>query len=405
MIKFENILTWNQKTRTFELRDLVAYETRSPFVRNIGKNINCEGLLAIPHAFDIHVHFREPGYTHKEDFYTGSQAALFGGVTAVLDMPNTNPPTLTKKDILTKKRLAEEKAIIDVFIAVAITNQNADTIKEVDEHADAYKVFLGETFGKLAINADNLHKALASLEELETEKTIIFHAESQEIIEYHKHESTHEKQRPPEAEAEAIQKVLELASQFPTLHFHITHISSNLGKKIIEMNNLCNVTTDTCPRYLLFDDNSKFDYCLKKVNPPIRTEMDRMALLQAISVGIIDMISSDHSPHTIEEKQQQCLSGMPGVQELLPLTITLVKKHELTWERAIEAFHSFPAKIFRLEEQTIDNGNYVIVNSYNQFEVSEDWIKTKVGWSPYSGWHLYGKPIYVIKGDKLIMAT
>ncbi len=398
---FSNLKIWNKETREFEIRDIEA-EYDPALIKLEENTIDCRDYLGIPLGIDLHVHFREPGYEHKEDFLSGAEAALFGGVLAVLDMPNTKPVTNSVDTLKQKRELARRQNVVDILIAAAITNQNAEEISFLDNYCDAYKVFMSESFGDLIIKEENIVSALNHLEVLESEKPVIFHAEDPGILKEKESESLHYKQRPAEAEAVAIQKIMQWAKDYQSLKLHVTHVSSSLSLKLLELSNIGNLTTDTCPRYLYFNQNSEIDENYKKVNPPLREEKDSYSLIEALSTGIVDMISSDHSPHTIEEKKNDNLSGMPGDQELLPALFTLVHSGEIEWERAIEAYHTFPSKLLNLGEKPILE-NFLIVDPYTPFLVDSDWIRSKAGWSPFQNRMLYGSTKYVIKESQILI--
>ncbi|NPD89246.1 MAG: dihydroorotase family protein [Asgard group archaeon] len=401
MMNITNLKVWNHERKDFITSDLSFRINKR--ITNLGeKEIDGSNLICLPTGIDIHVHFREPGYTHKEDMKSGTDAALYSGISTVLDMPNTNPITDTLDQILLKRSIAEKHDFVDVRIAAAITDRNYLNLMKIDEHCDAYKIFMSESFGNLAVKEENIEEALNQLEQIESSKPIFFHAEDSLILKSKVDEKEHAKQRPPEAEAVAVQSVLRWAHDFPSLRFHITHVSCTLSLRLLELTALDNLSTDTCPRYLFFDQNSDLSPSLKKVNPPLRTASDRNNLIEALSKGVIDMISSDHSPHTLEEKKTSCPSGMPGVQELIPSLITLIQANEIEWERAVEAFHVFPSKLLNIEPKDISE-NCMILDVSNPFEVNKSWIKSKSKWSPFEGKMFYGQVKYVIKSGEIIL--
>jgi dihydroorotase len=401
MVLFSNLKTWDKENKTFSIQDIEIVDEIHAFSSNI-KEIDCSNLIAIPSGIDIHVHFRQPGFEHKETMKTGSLASLSGGVTTVLDMPNTNPVTDSIDTINIKRKFAKQQKYVEILIASAITNRNYKNLREIDEICDAYKVFMSESFGNLMIDNAKIYESLAELEKLESKKPVIFHAEDPEILAYHNKEKEHFKQRPPEAEASAIQQVLLWAQEFKNCKFHITHVSSSLSLKFLEMTETANLTSDTCPRYLWFDQDSKIPDELKKVNPPLRNPIDKSLLLDALATGIVDIISSDHSPHTMQEKLKEKLSGMPGVQELLPSILSMVLRNEIEWERTIEAIHTLPSKLLNINN---NNGDLVIFNPNEKYEVNKEWIKSKSKWSPFEGHTFLGKIMYVTKENRLISKT
>ena len=401
MVILSNLKLWNQKKRDFEIQDIkVDYNPSLIHIKD--SEIDCRDYIGIPQGIDLHVHFREPGYEYKEDVFTGAEAALFGGVLTVLDMPNTNPITDSIASLKHKREITQKQNIVNIMIAAAITNQNSVIIDELDSYCDAYKIFMCESFGDLLIEEEKITLALDKLEMIKTEKPIIFHAEDYKIIREYEHETNHYKQRPPEAEAIAIQKILQWAKDYSSLKLHITHISSSLSLKLLELAKIPNLTTDTCPRYLFLNQYSELDDYYKKVNPPLRHENDNKRLIECLATGIIDMISSDHSPHTVEEKIKENLSGMPGVQELLPSIYTLIYSGELEWERAIEAYHNFPSRLLNIKEKPIEE-NLIVINPLTPFVIDDNWIKSKARWSPFQNKTLFGILKFVIKDSQILI--
>ncbi|MHA1816113.1 MAG: dihydroorotase, partial [Candidatus Heimdallarchaeaceae archaeon] len=363
--------------------------------------IDASELIAIPPLVDIHVHFREPGYEHKENIQSGSKAALSSGIFTVLDMPNTNPITDSVETILQKKTLADKQQYVDLLVAAALTEKNYNELDEIDVHADAYKIFMSESFGNLSISYETIEQNLAKLESIESAKPIFFHAEDPVILKQSKSYSTHYRRRPPEAEASAIQQVLSWALEFPKLKFHITHISSGLSLRILELSKHENVTLDTCPRYLYFNQTSEIEEKLKQVNPPLRTSIDSDLLLKSLATGLIDMVSSDHSPHTLEEKLEKSVSGMPGVQELVPSILSLINKGEIEWDRVIESLYTFPSTLLNLPKMDLSQ-NMIIMNMSDPIEITKNWVKSKSNWSPFENQLFVGQMLYAVKKGRIV---
>ncbi len=400
MVMFSNLRVWDIGKRDFVQQDLDFQKNES---KSKTSSIEIDGseLIAIPPLVDIHVHFREPGYEYKENILSGSSAALSSGIFTVLDMPNTNPITDSVVTILQKRELAKRQNYVDVLVASALTEKNLSNLEEIEEHADAYKVFMSESFGNLSISYETIEKSLAKLEDLESRKPIFFHAEDSEILEQSKSYSSHNRRRPPEAEASAIQQVLSWALDFPNLKFHITHVSSGLSLRILEISKHVNVTLDTCPRYIYLNQASEMEEKLKQVNPPLRTSIDSDMLLKSLATGLIDMVSSDHSPHTLEEKLEKSISGMPGVQELVPSILSLINKREIEWDRAIEALYGFPSALLNLPKIDLSK-NMVILNMSDPIEITKNWVKSKAKWSPFENQMFVGQMLYAVKEGKIV---
>ena len=401
MVIFSNLKIWDKEKRDFQIQNIeVNYD--SSIFRLEDNTINCRDFLGIPFGVDLHVNFREPGYENKEDMLSGAEAALFGGILTVVDMPNNKPLADSIEAIKNKRNLSKKQEIVEILIAAAITENNYNEVASLEPFCDAYKIYMSEYLGELKISEESILSALEKLEDIGTSKPIIFHAEDSTTLSNMERELSNYKRRPPEAEAIAIQKILQWAKDYSSLKFHITHISSSLSLKLLELANSSNLTTDTCPRYLFFNQNSELDEKLKIVTPPLRKESDNNSLIKGLSTGIIDMISSDHSPHTLEEKMKENLSGMPGVQELLPALITLIHSGELEWERAIEAYHNFPLKLLNIGEKPIEE-NFLIIDPYTPFLVDENWIQSKAKWSPFQNKMMYGSIKYIVKDSQLLL--
>ena len=400
MVIFSNLRVWDMNKRAFVQQDLDFSQDESTN-KLAGNEIDASELIAIPPLVDIHVHFREPGYEHKENMQSGSKAALSSGIFTVLDMPNTNPITDSVETILQKKTLADKQNYVNLLVAAALTEKNYNELDEIDVHADAYKIFMSESFGNLSISYETIKQNLAKLESIESAKPIFFHAEDPVILKQSKSYSTHYRRRPPEAEASAIQQVLSWALEFPKLKFHITHISSGLSLRILELSKHENVTLDTCPRYLYFNQTSEIEEKLKQVNPPLRTNIDSDLLLKSLATGLIDMVSSDHSPHTLEEKLEKSVSGMPGVQELVPSILSLINKGEIEWDRVIESLYTFPSALLNLPKMDLSQ-NMIIMNMSDPIEITKNWIKSKSNWSLFENQLFVGQMLYAVKKGRIV---
>ncbi len=403
MVLFSNLRVWDIEKREFVKQDL-DFQKDDSIIKTFATEIDASELIAIPPLVDIHVHFREPGYEHKENMLSGAKAALSSGIFTVLEMPNTNPITDSVNTILQKKKLAEKQNYVKLLVASAITEKNYNELDEINVHADAYKVFMSESFGNLSVSYETIENSLVKLESIESSKPIFFHAEDPKILEISKSHSSHNKRRPPEAEANAIQQVLSWALDFPKLKFHITHVSSGLSLRILELSKHTNVTLDTCPRYIYFNQTSGVEDKLNQVNPPLRDRIDSDLLLKSLATGLIDMVSSDHSPHTLEEKLTKSVSGMPGVQELVPSILSLLNKGEIEWDRVIEALYSFPSALLNLPKIDLTQ-NMIILNMSDPVTITKNWVKSKAGWSPFEKQLLVGHMLYAVKEGKIVYET
>lgn len=345
--------------------------------------------ITLPGLIDIHVHFRDPGQTEKEDFHTGTRAALAGGVTTVFDMPNNKEPILTLSRLNAKRKIIEKKAVCDFGLYFGTDGKNIHEFPKVKDLVVGLKVFLNLTTGKLLIEDERLvEKVFASWPK---EKVIVVHAEG-----------------------EKIDLAIQLCSRYGN-KIHITHIATrnDLEKVIIAKRKKLPVTCDVTPHHLfLFNDQKenifystlgreKIEYNVSKmivVKPSIARRRDVEYIWEQLTY--VDCIATDHAPHTREEKQSSNpASGVPGLETMLPLLLTAVKQKRLTLADIIRLTNTNPQKIFGIKQ---DKDAYVEINTEEEYEVKNENLFTKCGWSPFDGWNVYGKVKTVyIRGEKV----
>ncbi|UCE90748.1 MAG: dihydroorotase [Methanobacteriota archaeon] len=342
--------------------------------------------LVIPGAVDIHVHMREPGATQKEDFASGSLAALHGGVTCLLDMPNTNPPTTTSKTLREKKELAASRSYAD-FGLFAGVQAGSDIEALSREGAVGVKLYMAGTTGDLAATSpESLKEELAAV--AKTGKVLAVHAEDESLRGRGSESSLadHLKNRRNECETSAIRRLLELSAE--GLRVHICHVSARESIPLIA--NARNVTSEVTPHHLLLDKDAMLG-SFGKVNPPLRRREDRQALFAALKETRFDAIASDHAPHTTEEKEEDfdfAPSGMPGVETTLPLMIQLVRERHLTLEDVVRRTSRRPAEMFGLNKGRIAVGydaDLVIIDPATSREIRADDLHYRCAWTPYEG--------------------
>jgi dihydroorotase len=379
---------------------------------NSDEMIDCKGNIVIPGLVDVHVHFREPGATNKEDWHTGSMAALSGGITYVMDMPNNIPPITTVERLKEKRRIAEKKSLVNFGLYAGIGEENIDQISEIGGHANAFKIFMDQSIGELKI--DSLEEPFVNISK--TGKIVSIHAEDKKIIEENSRKYkdrndalSHALIRSSEAEISAIKKVIQLSKVTGT-KLHILHVTTKEGLSLIYQvkKEGANISCETCPHYLFMTQKDLEEKSsLVKMNPPLRTKDDQKALWEGILNGTIDIISTDHAPHTLEEKGQDihnAPSGVPGIETSLPLMLNAVNKKMISFERLVELMHDNSIKRFDLENYgEIEKGNYAnltIIDLNKRWNIIGDDLMTKCKWSPYEGWEGKGKPIMtIINGD------
>lgn len=324
------------------------------------ETINGTGLVALPGLIDGHVHFREPGLTHEETWLSGTRAAVFGGVTTVLDMPNTVPPTDSVERAREKLALADRTALCDFGIFGLLGQHTAQTGDLAGSGlVVGLKAFVGPTTGNLpAPDEDELFRGLEQARVAGLR--VAFHAEDRATIEAARSHETradpiaHLETRPVKAEVRAIERVGELL-QAANAKGHICHVSSALGLHSIESlrGDLIDLTCEVTPHHALLDRDVYADFgAVAKVNPPIRGEPDASALLGALADGRIDTLASDHAPHLAADKVRASIwdvpSGFAGVETLVPLMLTAVHDGRITLERFVHATSESVAKTWGL---------------------------------------------------------
>ena len=374
-------------------------------ISEIGKNlkgddrINFKDSIIFPGSIDPHVHFRDPGLTDKEDFSTGSLAAAFAGVTCVLDMPNTVPPAVSKNSLLEKKEQISKKSWVDYGLFAGCVP--GSDLKSMAPYAVGFKLFMGSSTGKLLVTEESdIQKILADAKECN--KVLSVHAEDENLIKKdpEKNISDHAKNRPPEAEATAINRLKESDCKV-----NICHVSSSAGLDALQATNF---TSEVTAHHLFFDKDSIGNSTYAKVNPPLRTRNDRFALMKALMDGRISMIGSDHAPHTIEDKEQEfsyAPSGMPGVETSVPVFLAMVKKGQFPLERFVNAVSEKPAEIFNLNKGSIELGkdaDFMIVNPGRVEAIKVKNLHSKCGWSLFEGFDALFPQAVMLGGDLLI---
>ncbi len=355
--------------------------------------IDARGALVLPGAIDVHVHFRDPGMTKKENWYTGSCAAAAGGVTMVIDHPNTIPPTIDPESFKQKKKEAK-KSIIDYGINAGVT-RNLSSLKELWElGATAFgEIFLAESTASLNVNYGTLKEALEIIGNMGAVACI--HAEDEEtrnklvhVLRGKTEPESYSKSRPNLCEKVAVEKALKLAGK-EKLHF--CHISAHESLEVIrKAKDEKNITCEVAPHHLFLTTKDwKRLGTLGKMNPPLRDFQSQKSLWAGLNEGIIDVVASDHAPHLESEKMTDIWSapaGVPGVETMMPLMLMAVKRNLLTLKRLHEVACINPARIFGLNKGMIAPGydaDLIIAGEVQ--EIRKEKMHSKAKWTPYTG--------------------
>jgi len=338
--------------------------------------IDAKGMIVLPGMIDCHVHCREPGLTQKEDFFTASKAAAAGGVTTIIDMPNTKPATTTV-ELLEQKRELAKKSVVNYGFHFGSTMDNLNQIKNAKNIASV-KLYMNETTGDLMINDDTW---IAKI--FENSKKISVHAEK-EIVE------------------KAVKFIRHTKNKL-----YLCHISKESEINYLKKHKLKNkVFVEVTPHHLFLteEDKSKLgNFALMK--PELGNKQDQNALWEALKNGLIDTIGSDHAPHTAEEKKETRF-GVPGLETTLPLLLNAVNNKKLSLQKVVELVAENPAKIFGIKNKGLIQEGYdadlVFVDMELEKEVKNEELFTKCKWSPFNGLKLRGWPVMTMVRGNLI---
>lgn len=366
---------------------------------------DCTGLFILPGVIDIHVHFRDPGFPEKETFETGSAAAIAGGVTTVIDMPNTNPPTTTVSALEQKRAIAAATSHVNYGFYMGFTGENFDEIQKAKNIAGV-KVYTASSVGNLLVQDHHLIEKLFASGGI----FVIIHAEKEVIIrEYEKKHkdnqdpSVHSLIRCPLAAYEEVKEILHCAKKY-NARIHITHVSTKEEVEELRKFHGPSVSADCTPHHLYLTEKAYAERGnFVKVNPPLRRDKDRQALWKGLREGIINAIASDHAPHTKNEKEKpypDAPAGVPGVETLLPLLLDCVNHGEISLHDVVKFTSENPAKILGIRGKGKIEAGYdadiVLVDMDKTMEIGKERFFTKCGWSPFSGWKLKGWPVMTV---------
>jgi dihydroorotase len=352
-----------------------------------------DGVI-FPGFIDLHVHAREDSsrkWNYKEDYETAGNAAINGGVTAFMDMPNTPVPAVDLLSLNSKKKLCE-KSKAHVYLYAGI----GDNTNPTKRHK-YYKVFMTKSIGDLYFkDYDSLEKQIRKYKEY----VISFHCEDAEIIE-------RDSSRPEGAEIKAIENVIELTRKY-NLRANICHVSTKEGLKLIDKakKEKLKITCEATPHHLFFDNENVKDFSNSKfikMNPPLRYKEDRLYLLEGLRSGKIDFLATDHAPHTLEEKKKDNPSGVPHLDTYGNFVTWLIKMQGFSLKRTIEICSLNPAKFLGIKQGIIKNGynaSFTVLNLNRKMKIEKSILKTKCGWSPFEGYTFPGSVVMTVVGGK-----
>lgn len=365
--------------------------------------IDAAGMLLLPGVIDDQVHFRDPGLTHKGDIYTESKAAVAGGTTSYMEMPNTNPQTITIERLEEKFAYAATKALANFSFYLGATNDNLEELKKAKaEDTCGIKVFMGASTGNMLVDDKETLEGIFS----EIDLLIATHCEDEETIRKNKEKyikefgeeipiEYHPKIRDAEACYRSSNMAIGLAKKYGS-RLHVLHLSTEKEMTLFD-NSLPleekKITAEVCVHHLMFDDSMyKEKGALIKWNPAVKSAKDRDALLKALLEDKIDVIATDHAPHLLEEKQGGALkatSGGPLVQHSLVGMMQMVKEEKISVEKLVEKMCHAPAKLFRVKDRGFVKEGYfadlVLLSDDSPWIVAKENLLYKCGWSPLEG--------------------
>ena len=399
--------------------NIIKKVSEEPIHSNDAQIIDAEGKWLIPGVIDDQVHFREPGLTHKATIATESKAAVAGGVTSFMEMPNTNPQTTTLEALEDKFKIADEVSPANFSFYFGATNTNTDLLKELDaSKVCGVKVFMGSSTGNMLVDDDKALEAIFK----ESPVLIATHCEDEYTIKQNMAKAKAEygdnipfHMHPVIRSAEACylssSKAVELAIKTGA-RLHVLHLSTAKEMSLFATGPVCDkkITAEGCVHHFWFDD-SEYDKkgSMIKWNPAIKSNDDREALRKALHEGRIDVIATDHAPHTLEEKQgsyTSAPSGGPLVQHSLVTMLEMAHQGVFTPEMVVEKMCHNPARLFQVHHRGfIREGYYadlVLIDPKNEWTVAKDNILYKCGWSPFEGQKFQSKVTHTFVNGKLV---
>mgnify|MGYP001321345001 CR=1 FL=1 len=376
------------------------------------EKVSARGLHVLPGVIDSQCHFREPGLTHKEDIGSGSASAALGGVTTFFEMPNTQPPTTTAEALAFKVRRAKETSWVDFAFYVGASAENADELGTLEslEGCAGVKCFLGSSTGNLLVDDPAV---LARVLKSGT-KRVACHSELEARLKERKSLAKTVHDHPVWRDEEcAVQqtRILLEAARAAKRRVHVLHVTTAGELPLLEAARDI-ATFEVTPQHLTLEAPDCYDRLgtLAQMNPPIRDGRHRAALWDAVQRGLVDVLGSDHAPHTREEKSKAypaSPSGMPGVQTLLPLMLNHVHEGRLSLERLVDLTAHGPARVFGLQEkgrlEPGRDGDLTLVDLKREHVITAAEQKTRCGWTPFDGVKVTGWPVAALVRGKFVM--
>ncbi len=379
-----------------------------------GERVDCKGLHLLPGVIDTQVHFREPGLTHKEDLETGSRAAVLGGVTTVFEMPNTNPLTTSAETLADKVARGTNRMHCDFAFWVGGTHENVKDLRDLERlpGAAGIKVFMGSSTGTLLVEDDPGVRAILA----QTTRRAAFHSEDEQMLRERMHlrvagdPSSHPVWRSAEVAMRCTERLVRIARETGA-RIHVLHISTADEMRFLaDCKDVASCEVTPHHLTLVAPDCYQRLGAYAQMNPPVRDEAHRSGIWEGVRQGVADILGSDHAPHTREEKEHEypaTHSGMTGVQTLVPTMLDHVNAGKLSLQRFVDMTSHGPNRLFGIARKGRIAVGYdadlTIVDMKRRETITNAWIKSRAGWTPYDGVSVTGWPVgTVVRGHKVM---
>ena len=376
--------------------------------------VDCCGLHVLPGVIDSHVHMREPGLTHKEDLETGSHAAAMGGVTAVFEMPNTEPTTTNAQALADKVKRAHHRMHCDFAFYIGATRENTHQLADLERMpgACAVKVFMGSSTGSLLIEDDEGVRGVLNA----VRRRAAFHSEDEYRLRERMHlrvegdPRSHPVWRDPTAALMCTERLIRLAQETGK-RVHVLHVTTKEEAEFLARHKDV-ASAEATPAHLTLVSPDCYERLgtLAQLNPPVRDASHREGIWRGLAQGVIDTVGSDHSPHTLEEKAHpypKTHSGMTGVQTLVPVMLDHVHAGRMSLARFVDLTSAGPARIYGIAGKGRIAAGYdadlTVVDLKRRETIANRWIKSRAGWTPYDGMAVTGWPVGTfVRGRKVM---
>ena len=376
--------------------------------------IDCRGLHVLPGVIDSHVHMREPGLIHKEDLETGSHAAVMGGVTAVFEMPNTEPTTTNAQALADKVKRAHHRMHCDFAFYIGATRENTHQLAELERMpgACAVKVFMGSSTGSLLIEDDEGVRSVLNA----IQRRAAFHSEDEYRLRERMHlrvegdPRSHPVWRDPTAALLCTERLIRLARETGK-RVHVLHVTTKEESEFLARHKDV-ASAEATPAHLTLVAPDCYERLgtLAQLNPPVRDASHREGIWRGLAQGVIDTVGSDHSPHTLEEKAHpypKTHSGMTGVQTLVPVMLDHVHAGRMSLARFVDLTSAGPARIYGIAGKGRIAAGYdadlTVVDLKRRETIANRWIKSRAGWTPYDGMAVTGWPVGTFVRGRQVM--